>query len=166
MMFSDYADLIKIGLLVMACVFCTQAIFILCLHMLNEVAFVQLANDPVSYFCVASAMYSAASISNIKFLSEIRYALFGLGVINWAEAIDYMLFPYQTLYGLCYPWLVNGFDVLILFLLFQHGGRELVGRTGGIFKLLMGAQTSRIHHFDLRLARIYLLQRFKKQVSE
>ncbi len=164
MTFTEYADLIKIGLFLLACAMTVQACYVLCLHAVNLLLFNMIGDDPISYFCCASALYVVAATANIKILSKLRYALFAVGVLNYAEAIDYMLFPYQTLYGLCYPWLVNGFDVLILYILFQHGGRELVGRTDSISKLPMGAQTSRDHRFGLRMARIYLLQRFKKQV--
>lgn len=159
----EYADLVKIALLVLACVFNTQAFLVLCLHIANEALFKLMGDDPVAYFCAAASMYAVGSVINIRILSPIRCVLLLIGLVNWFEAIDYMLFPYQTLYGLCYPWLVNGFDVLILILLFRHRGRDFGGRTSGTVTLFMGASSATIHNFNLWMARLYLLQRFKKQ---
>jgi hypothetical protein len=108
-------------------------------------------------------MFAVASIANITLLSEIRYVLLAFAVLNWIAAIDFMLSPYQTLFGMCYPWLVNGFDVLILYLLFRHRGKECDGRTRSSINLYMVTPIAIVHNINLRLARLYLLQRFKKQ---
>lgn len=166
MTFTEFADLLKIGLFVLACVVNTQAVFVLCLHIANWALFKWLGADPIVYFCAATSLYAVAATANIKILSSIRYVLLAIGVLNWAEAIDYMLFPYQTLYGMCYPWLVNGFDVLILYLLFRHRGMEIGGRIRSTIRMFMGASSATTHSFNLRVAPLYLLQRFKKQDPE
>lgn len=163
MTFTEFADLVKIGLFFIACLMNKQAIFVLCLHVANILIFKAAGHDPNIYFCSVATLYAVSSIANITLLSEIRYVLMAFAVINWIAAIDYLLSPYQTLFGMCYPWLVNGFDVLILFLLFRHRGKECdsIGRSG--IQSYMGAQIAAIHNINLRLARLYLLQRFKKQ---
>lgn len=166
MTFTEFADLLKIGLFVLACVVNTQAIFVLLLHVANILLFKAMGDDPISYFCAAAALYGAGSVSNIRIASQICHVLLLVGVLNWAEAIDYMLFPYQTLYGMCYPWLVNGFDVLILYLLFRHRGMEIGGRIRSTIRMFMGASSATTHSFNLRVAPLYLLQRFKKQDPE
>lgn len=162
MTFTELADLLKIGLFILACVMNTQAVFVLCLHIANWALFKAVGDEPVTYFCAATALYAVGSVVNITLLSKLRYALLCVAVLNWFEAIDYMLFPYQTLYGLCYPWLVNGFDVLILYLLFRHRGMEFGGRISGTIQMFMGAPSATTHSFNLRVAPLYLLQRFKK----
>lgn len=166
MTFSDYADLIKIGLFVLACTVNRQAFFVLAIHITNELMYSVLGGDPIVYFCASASLYAVAATINIKILSSIRCVLLIIGVLNWAEAIDYMLFPYQTLYGMCYPWLVNGFDVLILYLLFRHRGMEIGGRIRSTIRMFMGASSATTHSFNLRVAPLYLLQRFKKQDPE
>jgi hypothetical protein len=163
MTFTEFSDLIKIGLFLLACLFTRQAAYVLCLHAVNVGLFYLAGHDPIIYYCTVATLYAIACNANITLLSEIRYVLLAFAVINWIAAIDYLLSPYQTLFGMCYPWLVNGFDVLILFLLFRHRGKECDGRSRSDFNMYLGASASVIHNFNLWLARLYLLQRFKKQ---
>lgn len=163
MNFTESADLVKICLFVLACLVNTQAAFVLCLHAGNWLLFNLAGHDPVVYLCTVATMYAVASNANIRLLSQVRYVLLAVAVLNWIQAIDFMLFPYQTPLALCYPWLVNGFDVLILYFLFRHRGMEFGGRFSSTISMYMGASTAIIHNFNLWLARLYLLQRFKKQ---
>lgn len=166
MTFSDYADLTKIGLLAVACLISIQAVFIIAAHAANEAIFYLSGHDPVVYYCAAATMYALASTANVKMLDQIRFALLAIAIINWIAAIDFMLSPFQTMYGMCYPWLINGFDVLILYLLFRHKDKDCGGRLSGTFSSYMGASSAIIHNFNLRVARLYLLQRFKTQDPE
>lgn len=163
MIFTEFADLIKIGLFAIACLFTRQAIFVLCLHAANYGLFILSGHDPVIYLCSAATLYAIGANANIRLLSEIRYVLLAFAVLNWIAAIDYLLSPYQTIFSLCYPWLVNGFDVLILFYLFRHRGMDLGGIDSSNSRIYMGAPITAVHNFNLRLAHLYLLQRFKKQ---
>lgn len=163
MTFTEFSDLIKVGLFMVACLLTRQAVFVLCLHVANLALFKLSGHDPVIYFCSTATLYAIASNANIKLLSEIRYVLMAFAVINWVSAIDYLMSPYQTLYAICYPWLVNGFDVLILYFLFRHRGMESDGRTNGNNILHLGKEIAVVHDYNLRLAALYLLQRFKKQ---
>jgi hypothetical protein len=163
MTFTEFSDLVKIGLFCIACLLNKQAVFVLCLHVANFLIFVGAGHDPNIYYCSVATMFAVASIANITLLSEIRYVLLAFAVLNWIAAIDFMLSPYQTLFGMCYPWLVNGFDVLILYLLFRHRGKECDGRTRSSINLYMVTPIAIVHNINLRLARLYLLQRFKKQ---
>lgn len=163
MTFTEFADLAKISLFVMACLVNTQAAFVLCLHAANGVLFKLSGHDPVIYYCSTATLFAIASNANIRLLSKIRYVLLAFAVLNWIAAIDYLLSPYQTLFWMCYPWLVNGFDVLILFLLFRHRGMEFGGRVSDSIGMYMGASSAAIHNINLWLARLYLLQRLKKQ---
>lgn len=163
MTFTESTDLIKIGLFLLACLFTRQAAFVLCLHAINLGMFELAGHDAVIYYCSTATLYAIGANANIKLLSEIRYILLAFAVVNWIAAIDYLLSPYQTIFSLCYPWLVNGFDVLILFYLFRHRGMDLGGRVNSDSRICLGAPITAVHNFNLRLAHLYLLQRFKKQ---
>jgi hypothetical protein len=163
MTFTEFSDLIKIGLFLAACFFSRQAVFVLFIHSLNIGIFQISGHDPIVYFCAIATLYAIACNADIKLLSEIRYVFMVFAVINWVSAIDYLMSPYQTMYGICYPWLVNGFDVLILYFLFRHRGMEIDWRNNGDSRIHNTEQIAVVHDYNLRLAALYLLQRFKKQ---
>lgn len=163
MTFTEFTDLIKIGLFLLACWYTKQAAFVLCLHAVNLAMFNMAGHDAIIYYCATATLYAIGANANIRLLSEIRYVLLAFAVLNWIAAIDYLLSPYQTIFSLCYPWLVNGFDVLILFYLFRHRGMDLGGSVSSDSRIYLGAPITAVHNFNLRLAHLYLLQRFKKQ---
>lgn len=111
-----------------------QAIIILAFHLIGEVLVVALWNYGAYYFCVAAAVYSINAAINIKLLYEIRQALICIACINWLTAFDYFYFTGITTLNICYPWLINGLDVFILFCLLFGGGwwRGKIYRTSSL----------------------------------
>lgn len=103
-----------------------QAIIVVAFHLIGEAIFN--AVDSGFYTCIFLAvLYSINATINIKLSYQIRQALICIGAINWLAALDYFVSPSETVFYLCYPWLVNGLDVFILCLLLHTGGRQSVG---------------------------------------
>lgn len=99
-----------------------HAIIILAFHLVGERLFVEFSHLGVYYFCMAAALYSINATINIKLSYSIRQALICIGLINWLAAVDYFVSPNETMFYVCYPWLINGLDVFILCVLLGSGG--------------------------------------------
>lgn len=122
---SDF-DQIKLAAFIAAFLINRQALVIVAFHLIGEAIFNSV--DSGFYTCIfLAALYSINATVNIKLSCRIRQALICIGAINWLAALDYFVSPSETVFYLCYPWLVNGLDVFILYLLLHTGGRQSVG---------------------------------------
>lgn len=110
-----------------------QAIVILLFHLAGELLFSEFSHLGTYYFCMAAALYSVNATINIKLSYSIRQALICVGAINWIAALDYFVSPNETMFYVCYPWLINGLDVFILACLLGNGGRSFVGYNRPLF---------------------------------
>lgn len=125
-MIYEQTDFLKFALLISVCRLNPAAEFILLLHVVS-VFIIMFANcNPVGIYCLVSVLYCAASSSEIKISSSIRYVLFAIGVLNFGAAVEFHFFDYQTFYYQALPYAINSLDLItIIFLL--TGGRRFVG---------------------------------------
>ena len=119
---AEFVDNVKMAALIAAVFINRQALIILSFHLVGEFIFSQLSHLGTYYFCIAAAMYSINATINIKLSYLIRQALICIGAINWLASLDYFVSPSETPFYLCYPWLINGLDVFILYVLLSSGG--------------------------------------------
>lgn len=124
---AEFVDNVKMAALIAAVFINRQALIILSFHLVGELIFSHLSHLGTYYFCVAAALYSINATINIKLSYRIRQAIICIGAINWLAALDYFVSPSETVFYLCYPWIINGLDVFILYLLLHTGGRQSVG---------------------------------------
>ena len=110
-----------------------QALIVLAFHLAGELLFIEFSHLGTYYFCMAAALYTVNATINIKLSFSIRQALICIGAINWLAALDYFLSPNETMFYVCYPWLINGLDVFILACLLGNGGRSFVGYNRPLF---------------------------------
>ena len=120
-------QVLKTAALVAAFFINRQALIILAFTLSGEWLFSTFSHNPVLYFCLAACLYSINAAINIRILSNIRNALICIACLNWLSALDFILTETETLFYLCYPWLINGLDVFILYCLMWKGGRQSVG---------------------------------------
>lgn len=121
-------DVIKLLAFAAACLWTRQAFAVLALHVGNLLLVHLFLNSGAFYFLMVSALYAVTAASNIKFLSNIRWALFAIGVLNWWAAVDFLVWPEATWFYQAYPYLVNGLDAAVLLLLWGQGGKSVVGK--------------------------------------
>ncbi len=119
---ADTIDTLKMAAFIAAIFINRQAVVIVFFFILSELLFKYGSSLGVYYFCTAAALYSINATINIKLSYQIRQALICIGVINWLAALDYFLSPNETIFYVCYPWLINGLDVFILLILLNGGG--------------------------------------------
>lgn len=119
-------DAIKLAAFIAAFLVNRQAIVIVAFHIIGQLAF-DSVDDGLTASCILAALYSINATVNIKLSFEIRQALICIAAINWLAAVDYFVSPNETVFYLCYPWLINGLDVFILACLLSNGGRSVVG---------------------------------------
>lgn len=125
-MIYEQTDFLKFALLLSVCRLNPAAEFILLMHVIS-VFIIMFANyNPVGIYCLVSVLYCAASSSEIKISSSIRYVLFAIGVLNFGAAVEFHFFDYQTFYYQALPSAINALD-LITILLLLTGGRGFVG---------------------------------------
>lgn len=120
-------QILKTAALVAAFFINRQALIILSFTLVGEWLFATFSYSPILYYCLAAALYSTNAAINIRLLSNIRNALLCIACLNWLSALDFILTETETLFYLCYPWLINGLDVFILYCLIWKGGRQRVG---------------------------------------
>ena len=120
-------QILKTAALVAAFFINRQSLVILAFTLTGEWLFATLSYNPILYYCLAAALYSTNAAINIRLLSNIRNALICIACLNWLAALDFILTETETLFYLCYPWLINGLDVFILYCLIRKGGRQRVG---------------------------------------
>lgn len=120
-------QVLKTAALVAAFFINRQALIVLAFTLTGELLFATFSHSPVLYYCLAAALYSTNAAINIRLLSNIRNALICIACLNWLSALDFILTETETLFYLCYPWLINGLDVFILYCLIWKGGRQRVG---------------------------------------
>lgn len=130
---AELVDNMKMAALIAAVFINRQALIILAFHIIGEMAFLYFSHLGVYYFCIAAALYSINATVNIKLSYRIRQALICIGAINWLAALDYFVSSSETIFYVCYPWLINGLDVFILFILLNGGGwrRDRVSSPSG-----------------------------------
>jgi len=119
-------QILKTAALVAAFFINRQALAILAFTLAGEWLFATFNYNPVLYYCLAAALYSTNAAINIRLLSNVRNALICIACLNWLSALDFILTETETLFYLCYPWLINGLDVFILYCLIWKGGRQRV----------------------------------------
>lgn len=120
-------QILKTAALVAAFFINRQAIIILAFTLAGEWLFATFNYNPVLYYCLAAVLYSTNAAINIRLLSNVRNALICIACLNWLSELDFILTETETLFYLCYPWLINGLDVFILYCLIWNGGRQRVG---------------------------------------
>ncbi len=125
-MIYEQTDFLKFALLISVCRLNPAAEFILLLHVVS-VFIIMFANyNPVGIYCLVSVLYCAASSSEIKISSSIRYVLFAIGVLNFGASVEFHFFDYQTFYYQALPFAINALDLITIILLLT-GGRGFVG---------------------------------------
>ena len=119
-------DTIKIAALV-AAFFINWRVFIAAAIWLSDMAIRDEATtgEIASFF--SALLFCIPALMNIKFSDKIHQAFICLAVINWIALIDYTFFDYETTFYLCYPWLVHGVDIWIIWQFLSSGGGQDVG---------------------------------------
>ena len=108
-------DLLKMAALVSAFLLNRQALVILSYMMVGEAVF-YLTDSGFMCSLLLAALYSTNACSNINLKSQIRHVLLCIGLLNWLAAVDYLVSPdTETYFYICYPWLVNALDLLIIY---------------------------------------------------
>lgn len=114
-------DQIKLAAFIAAFLINRQAFVIVCFHLIGELIF-RASDSGFTVSIIFAALYSLNAVINIKLSYEIRQALLCIACVNWLAALDYFVSPSETLFYLCYPWIINGLDVFILYVLLSSGG--------------------------------------------
>lgn len=92
-----------------------QAVFILAVELCVELLFYY-AQDGFTASLLMACAYSASATANINLKSQIRHVLLCIGLLNWLAAVDYLVAPdAETYFYICYPWIINALDLLILY---------------------------------------------------
>jgi len=114
MSWSD-TDIIRMAALFAAIFINRQAFFILSIELFVELLF-HYAIDGFTASLLMACAYSAAATTNITLKSQIRHVLLCVGILNWLAAVDYLVAPgAETYFYICYPWVINALDLLILY---------------------------------------------------
>ena len=114
MSWSD-TDIIRMAALFAAIFINRQAVFILAVELAVELLFYYSPNGFIASLFMACA-YSTAATTNINLKSQIRHVLLCIGILNWLAAIDYLVaHDAETCFYICYPWIINALDLLILY---------------------------------------------------
>lgn len=114
MRWSD-TDIIRMAALFAAIFINRQAVFILAVELCVETLF-HYAPDGFTASMLMACAYSAAATTNITLKSQIRHVLLCIGILNWLAAVDYLIAPdTETYFYICYPWIINALDLLILY---------------------------------------------------
>jgi hypothetical protein len=139
---AETFDLAKMAAFIAAILINRQAVFIVITQVIAVFMFKEMKQSPVIYYCTSSALFALAATLNVRRVCtvlplsltinitlsySIRQALFCMACINWLAALDFSFTDGVTAFYLCYPWLVNGLDVFILYCLLRKGGRSIVG---------------------------------------
>lgn len=122
------ADVIKLLAFAVACLWTRQAVAVLALHVGNLLLVHLFLSSGAFYFLMVATLYAVAAASNIKFLSNLRWALYAIGVLNWWAAVDFLASAEVTWFYQFYPHLTNGLDMVVLLLLWGQGGKSVVGK--------------------------------------
>lgn len=126
---AETFDSAKMAAFIAAILINRQAVLIVVAQIIAERLYIDMQSQPVTYYCASSILFAIASGINIKLSYKIRQALFCMACLNWLAALDFKFTDGITAFYLCYPWLVNGLDVFILYCLLWKGGRSLVGNS-------------------------------------
>lgn len=131
-------DLLKIAALVAAFLLNRQALIILAYMLVGEFIF-YFTDSGFMCSLLLAALYSTNACTNINLKSQIRHVLLCIGILNWLAAVDYLIAPdAETYFYICYPWIINALDLLILYHLLPTWRLNLVnGRFSlGTYRLL------------------------------
>ena len=105
-----------------------QAAIIILAHAANEYCYGSSLNGFLTAL-VVGVFYAELAASNITIKLEIRYLLLCVAAVNWLCAADIQVSNGSTTYfEICYPWLINALDLLILYYLMPKGALKNVGR--------------------------------------
>lgn len=119
-------DLLKIAALVAAFLLNRQALIILAYMVVGEVIF-YFTESGFTCSLLLATLYSTNATTNIALKSQIRHVLLCIGILNWLSAADYLVAPdAETYFYICYPWIINALDLLILYHLLPTRGQNFV----------------------------------------
>lgn len=129
MSWSD-TDIIRMAAFFAAIFINRQAVFVLAVELCVEFLFYYSPNGFIASLFMACA-YSTAAAVNINLKSQIRHVLLCIGALNWLAAVDYLVAPdAETYLYICYPWIINLLDLIILCHLFGNWRPQNVGAMG------------------------------------
>jgi len=124
-------DSIKAIIFLVAFFINRQAAIVILAHAVNEYCYSSSLNGFWTAL-VVGLFYAELAASNITIKLEIRYLFLSISVVNWLCAADIHFSKGATTYfEICYPYLINGLDVLVLYYLLPKGSIKNAGRFVG-----------------------------------
>lgn len=129
---AETIDSAKMAAFIAAIFINRQAVIIVGFHLIGGKLFFYGQSYGGYYFCAAACLSALNAVIFIKLSYEIRQALIFIACVTWIAALDFFMFPIVTLFYVCYPWIINGLDLFILYVLFSNGGwrRDRIYRSG------------------------------------
>lgn len=121
MIYADYSVYI---LTLFLCLLNRQSLVFLCVFSVTEIQ-LHLNTHPVFDHSINAIAFSliAYLASRIKF--ELQMALCAYAVLYWFNALDFFLFPHETLFYVIFPYVVKFVDVYVIYHLINKEQKDV-----------------------------------------
>ena len=118
------ADLLVSAFIFLCLLVNRQSLYFVCAISLGELVYYLTLTD-FSFSIISAILYSliAYLASRIKF--ELQMALCAYSVLYWFNALDFFLFPHETLFYVIFPYVVKFVDVYVIYHLINKEQKDV-----------------------------------------
>lgn len=118
----EYADLLVVIFILIATTLNRQSFIFLFAFVVCEILFISGLND-VNYAITASLTFCFLVVGFPKISNGLSVALIIYAILFWFSALDYLLFPHETVFYVIFPYVIKLVDCYVIFNLINKGGQ-------------------------------------------
>jgi hypothetical protein len=95
-----------------------------CAISLGELAYYLTSTD-FSFSILSAILYSLIAYLSSRVKFELQMALCAYSVLYWFNALDFFLFPHETLFYVIFPYVVKLVDVYVIYHLINKEQKDV-----------------------------------------
>lgn len=121
MIYADYSVYI---LTLLICLINRQSLVFLCVFSVTEIQ-LHLNTQTVFDHSINAIAFSLIAYLSSRIKFELQMALCAYSVLYWFNALDFFLFPHETLFYVIFPYVVKLVDVYVIYHLINKEQKDV-----------------------------------------
>jgi len=118
------ADLLVTAFVFLCLLVNRQSLYFLCAISLGELFYFSTSTD-FSFSILSAILYSLIAYLSSRIKFELQMALCAYSVLYWFNALDFFLFPHETLFYVIFPYVVKLVDVYVIYHLINKEQKDV-----------------------------------------
>lgn len=118
------ADLLVTAFVFLCLLVNRQSLYFLCAISLGELLYFLTSTD-FSFSILSAILYSLIAYLSSRIKFELQMALCTYSALYWFNALDFFLFPHETLFYVIFPYVVKLVDVYVIYHLINKEQKDV-----------------------------------------